>query len=206
MKSLVKALLVLAVMLVPTLSASGADFDSRFVRLQRNAKQEPVALQTAITTYIPKSGDSRIKIDLVGAVHVGEKSYYEQLNKAFGQYDVVLYELVAKEGTRPEKGRAQKSGNPLSLFQVAMQQALQLEHQLEVVDYQKTTIFHRLLHPLGGQISMNEVGIQPLVGSQRSKWSSTSRSSTPQRIGSYSWLRLRTPEMVEDFGDWSGAS
>ena len=39
-----------------------------------------------------------VTIDLIGAVHIGEKAYYDKLNKEFEQYDVLLYELVAPEG------------------------------------------------------------------------------------------------------------
>ena len=45
-----------------------------------------------------------VVVDLIGAVHVGEKAYYEALNKQFEDYDAVLYELVAPEGTRVPKG------------------------------------------------------------------------------------------------------
>ncbi len=41
-----------------------------------------------------------VRSTLVGArPHIGEKEYYEALNKRFEGYDVVLYELVAPAGT-----------------------------------------------------------------------------------------------------------
>ena len=108
MRSLVKALLVLAC-LVPTLcSAADSDTESRFIRIQRNEKQEPVALQTATVKYVPANGDKGVEIDLVAVVHVGEKSYYQAFNDQFAKYDSVLYELVAPEGTKPSKDRMRR--------------------------------------------------------------------------------------------------
>ena len=33
-------------------------------------------------------------VDLVGAVHIGDAAYYQQLNKEFKAYEAVLYEMV----------------------------------------------------------------------------------------------------------------
>src|SRR5262245_35840287 len=75
-----------------------------FVRVRRDAQKQPVALETAIVRYVPASGESGLVVELVGAVHVGDRSYYDQLNKEMEQYDVLLYELVAPPGTRIPKG------------------------------------------------------------------------------------------------------
>src|SRR5947208_7068543 len=48
-------------------------------------------LETAIATYRNDAGQV---VRLVGAVHIGEKAYYEGLNDTFRQDDAVLYELV----------------------------------------------------------------------------------------------------------------
>ena len=66
--------------------------------------QEPLRIKSA----------SGFVVDLIGAVHVGEKSYYEALDKQFEDYDAVLYELVAPEGTRVPKGS--KPGGHPSIF------------------------------------------------------------------------------------------
>src|SRR5215471_9734721 len=72
----------------------------QFIRLTRNARNQPAALETAIVHYVPADGKGGVSVDLIGAVHVGDRSYYEKLNKQFKTYDVVLYELVAPQGTR----------------------------------------------------------------------------------------------------------
>jgi len=113
-----------------------------FLRIERNAKDQPLGLQTAIVRYVP-AGDDRagLTVDLIGAVHVGEKAYYESLNEAFKEYDAVLYELVAPPGTRIPKGA--KAGKSLvSSMQNVLKDLLQLEHQLEHVDYTKENLVH----------------------------------------------------------------
>ncbi len=66
-----------------------------FIRID---KQDATAraLQVALARFSdPK--DSDVQVDLVSAVHVGDKSYYEELNSIFEGYDAVLFELVGPE-------------------------------------------------------------------------------------------------------------
>ena len=72
---------------------------------------------------------------------MGEKSYYEALNKAFENYDVVLYELVVPAGTRVPKG-GKSSSHPVAALQNGLKSMLELEHQLEHVDYTKENLIH----------------------------------------------------------------
>ena len=44
-----------------------------------------------------------LAVDLVGAVHVGDKAYYQELNKLFKNYDAVLFELVAESDKVQER-------------------------------------------------------------------------------------------------------
>ena len=48
-------------------------------------------LESAIATYRNADG---VKVHLVSALHVGEKSYYQGLSKTFETYDALLYEMV----------------------------------------------------------------------------------------------------------------
>jgi hypothetical protein len=143
---IIKALLVL-LFLAPTLAAAEPNPESSFLRIQRDESREPVALQTVIAKYVPASGAKGVEIDLVAVVHIGEKAYYERLNKEFENYDTVLYELVAPEGIKPPKSGEQKSDNPLVMLQQGMKFFLRLEHQLEVVDYGKANFIHADLSP-----------------------------------------------------------
>jgi hypothetical protein len=115
---------------------------TKFMRIQRDAVDEPTSLDTAVVRYVPATGVGGLTVDLVGVVHVGDKAYYEKLNKLFDQYDVVLYELVAPSGSRPPKGGQRDPGNPLALLQLVMQGVLDLESQMEHIDYTKKNFVH----------------------------------------------------------------
>src|SRR6266545_2033436 len=93
---------------------------TKFMRIRENDKKQPVALETAVVRYKPASGEGELVVDLVSVAHIGDKKYYEQLNKKFEDYDVVLYELVAAPGTKVPKGGKGKSDNPLGMVQQMM--------------------------------------------------------------------------------------
>ena len=109
----------------------------KFMRIRRNERMEPVAFETPVIRF---AGDPQqrpgVVVDLIGAVHVGDKAYYDELNKLFTEYDAVLYELVAPEGTRiPKDGRPSGSGHPVGALQNGLKSLLDLDHQLDRVDY-----------------------------------------------------------------------
>jgi len=134
---------------------------TEFLRMKAGDSGEPLALQTAITRFRPKSGDAII--DLIGAVHIGEAEYYTTLNKQFELYDVVLYELVAPQGTRVPKGGKKGAGNPLSFLQQSAQRMLGLESQLAKIDYQKENFTHADMSPTEMSKKMDERGETPLT-------------------------------------------
>lgn len=119
---------------------------TQFLRLQRDSQNRPVALQTAVTRFIRGKGEDRVVVDLVSAVHVGDRAYYNQLNTLFENYDVVLYELVAPKGVRPVPGQ-ERSGNPISFLQNSMKSMLNLESQTELVDYRRKNFVHADMTP-----------------------------------------------------------
>jgi hypothetical protein len=120
---------------------------AKFIRIKRDAQDHPVALETAIVHYVPASGQGGVEVDLVSAVHVGDKPYYQELNKQFKQYDVVLYELVAPPGTRIPRGGNRHSDNPLAMLQQVMKAVLGLELQTEQIDYTAKNFVHADLSP-----------------------------------------------------------
>jgi hypothetical protein len=120
---------------------------ARFLRLQRDAKEQPVGLETATVRFVPASGEGNLVVDLVSAVHVGDRDYYEKLNRQLDQYDVVLYELVAQPGTRIPKGGRRKTDNPLALLQQITKIVLGLESQTEQIDYTRKHFVHADLSP-----------------------------------------------------------
>ena len=123
--------------------------DKSYVRIERSEDQTPLALQTAIVKMQGTKGVQRkVQVDLIGAIHVGEKAYYDKLNERFEDYDIVLYELVAPEGTRIEKGH--KQGVSLDVVagsQTGLQKMLGLSHQLEQIDYTVDNFVHADMSP-----------------------------------------------------------
>jgi hypothetical protein len=119
----------------------------KFIRIKKDAKGEPVALQTAIARYVPASSEGGLTVDLVSVVHIGDEGYYEKLNDQLDQYDVVLYELVAPPGTRFPKGGRRDSDNPLAMLQHLATTVLDLESQVEQIDYTRKNFVHADLSP-----------------------------------------------------------
>jgi len=119
----------------------------RYLRILRDKEGTPTALQTSIVRFVPKSGDSDLIVDLVGAVHIGDASYYNTLNKQFEQYDVVCYELVAPKGTRIPKGGRKDSENPLAMVIEVAQRFLDLRSQTDAIDYTKENFVHADMSP-----------------------------------------------------------
>ncbi len=134
----------------------------KYIRLSRDEKEKPLALQTNIIHFTKPADDPKdppIRIDLIGAVHVGEKSYYKDLNKRFEDYEVVLYELVAPEGTRvPKDGERKGVPHPVAGMQLGMKSMLELEFQLEQIDYQKENLVHADMSPEEFDKSMKDRG------------------------------------------------
>ena len=150
-----------AVLDAPKSEAASTEVDN-WVRLRLDARNRPLALEVAIVRYAEeKYADSNPKkvptyVDLVGAVHVGDSSYYRELNRRFRGYDALLYELVAPEGTVVERGRGTSSAHPLGALQNGMKSMLELEHQLEKIDYTRPNFIHADLSPEEFKKSMEE--------------------------------------------------
>ena len=125
-------------------AADSDGYDKEWVQIEENEESKPVSLQTAIGRYTYAEGPlkNNIFVDLIGAIHIGDKSYYADLNKRFDQYDALLYELVAPEGTVIQRGARSRSDNPLAAMQNGMKDMLDLEHQLEEIDYTKRNFVH----------------------------------------------------------------
>jgi hypothetical protein len=114
-----------------------------FLRISTDAKKAPTALETAVVRFGPaKPTEPSVRVDLIAAVHLGEKSYYDALNRLFDTYDVVLYELVAPKGTRIAKGATHRSDSPLSMVQNFFSRVLELQFQLDQIDYTKKNLVH----------------------------------------------------------------
>lgn len=110
---------------------------TKFLRVLRDRNKVPTKLETAIVRYVPADGKGELCVDLVGAVHIGDKAYYQKLNKRFEKYDVVCYELVAPKGTRIGKDERKNSA-----FGRAIKSLLELDSQVQQIDYTKKNFVH----------------------------------------------------------------
>jgi hypothetical protein len=139
--------------------AEAASGPSKFMRLRRDEDGRLQSMDTAIVRFAPANGKHPgLVVDLISAVHVGEKSYYQQLNKEFEQYDALLYELVAPAGTRVPEGGAAGEGGVIASLQQGLKDVLNLEYQLEIVNYQKDNFVHADMSPEEFLKSMSDRG------------------------------------------------
>ena len=129
--------------------------ESSYLRILRNERDDPTAMQTSVVTFRPKDS-SGVTVDLIGAVHVADKSYFRQLNVLFKQYDALLYELVAPEDHNiPTGGRSQ---HPVGQMQQGLKSMLDLDYQLEQIDYTKRNFVHADMSPEEFSRVMSERG------------------------------------------------
>jgi len=116
---------------------TGTDF-IRFVESEDGA----ASLQTGVASYVSPSG---AVVDLVGAVHIADEKYFQDLNARFKSYDAVLYELVGRPAEmRQEMKVADGSAKLqwLGQMQETMRTKLALESQLLLIDYKATNFVH----------------------------------------------------------------
>ncbi len=154
MKKRLHSMLFLAGVLLATSVVDAADEQAdkgksgdQFVRLRRNDDKKPLALETAVVRYKGVDEQNReVLVDLIGAIHIGDKAYFAELNRRFRQYDAVLYELVApEEANVPRPG--QKPGSAIGGMQTGMKAMLELAFQLDEIDYQAKNLVHADMSP-----------------------------------------------------------
>lgn len=125
---------------------------AEYTRLVReDGKRRAKAMETSIVRFegSPKmlKNDKTVQVDLVAAIHIGDKAYYHELNKRFKDYDVVLYELVIPEGveldeeTYAEIKKGENRGT-LAKLQTSLSDTFDLSHQLHEIDYTAKNFVH----------------------------------------------------------------
>ena len=123
----------------------------QFLRLTEDKSGKPLALEVAIVrfTKAPAAGivGAAIVVDLIGAVHVAEPEYYDRLNEEFEKYEVVLFEMVAPKDAKIPKNAGNKNRHPVAAIQNIMTKMLELEYQLDGVDYNSDNFVHADMTP-----------------------------------------------------------
>lgn len=126
---------------LPAAASEGAQpaVPAEFARIHDGEDGRPRALQVAIVRYAPADGRD-VSIELVSAVHVGDRRYYRDLNERFRDYDVLLYELVLQDDSGG--GQPAFDKGVISNMQIGMKDALDLAFQLEEIDYAADNFVH----------------------------------------------------------------
>jgi hypothetical protein len=119
------------------------DCGGEFVRFVTHADGR-AELQTTVTSY--QRAEDGVRVDLIGAVHVGDGAYYAELQRLFRGYDALLFEMVGGAPAGPVEAREGGSGDPgsdlVAGLQMALKGVLGLEHQLERIDYGADNFVH----------------------------------------------------------------
>lgn len=111
-----------------------------FIRFHEEEKSD--SLQTAIVSY---ESPQKARVDLVGAIHIADKAYFDTLNTRFKGYQAVLYELVGPSMEERQNAGVMKDAQKLQWvgqLQTMMRDTLKLHGQLEGIDYNAKNFVH----------------------------------------------------------------
>ncbi len=125
-----------------TLFAQGKDLKpvqkTDFLRVVKN--ETAAQLQTSNTTY--RKGKQRVT--LIGAIHIADQAYYQQLNEEFQKYDRLLYEMIGGEDlTRlQDKKDSENHTHLLAKTYAMIARFLKLTEQINEIDYLAKNFVH----------------------------------------------------------------
>jgi hypothetical protein len=131
-------------MVASLLVATGDEgFAGDFIRIKET--DTSAKLQTAVFGY-EKDG---VRVDLIGAIHIADRKYYEFLNTYFEKYPVLLFEMVGGEGLgggmKPmivqEPKKEDKLAGLRTIYET-MEKALGLSGQGALIDYTAANFVH----------------------------------------------------------------
>ena len=161
---------------------------AQFVRFVEGEQQWQGKLQTSINRYVSKNGN---EVELVAAVHVADLAYYQALNAYFEQRDVVLYELVTSE---PDPDLSQQArddgGSAIGFVQAAMASYLQLQFQLQVINYGADNFRH-------ADLSMQE--LMSIMGAKNENFFTMFLNLAAAQMASEQQARLNGSAAVSSF-------
>ena len=166
-----------------------SELPEKFIRMTMNPERPriPQSLDTSIIRFVPtdeKLAKAGVTVDLIGAIHIGDKAYFQKLDNSFKKYDALLYEMVAekdeaggspkrwKDRDKPEPrttgGSDSGSGAEEKSFEVGMtviggmqlgaKDMLGLSFQLDGIDYDAPNMVHADMSPEEFAQKMKERG------------------------------------------------
>lgn len=121
----------------PAETQAAEETGGRFMRFVDHGVNDS-RLEAAIATYENAEG---VRLRLVSAVHVGEKAYYEAIEKSFADDDAVLYEMVKSKGAPPPR-KGERGDSSVAKLQTFLKDRLDLCYQLDCIDYRRRNFVH----------------------------------------------------------------
>ncbi|KAI3992548.1 hypothetical protein MKX01_022639 [Papaver californicum] len=126
-----------------------------FMRFRKGNEKSSGELQTAVVSYRKKFPWSLLKpflqVDLVSTIHIGDKEYFEALQKDLESYDCVLYEMVTSRENLENRGNPaatkrlagrSRGFNIIGCIQRQMARILTLDFQLDCLNYDARNWYH----------------------------------------------------------------
>ena len=150
------ALAITLILALATTMPVHAGEETKFIRVAEDDQDRPLTLQVAIASYAPSTGGD-IRVDLISAIHIGDREYYAGLNDRFSDYDALLYELIAPKDVVVSERDSERSGI-ISNTQIMMKNMLDLSFQLDEIDYAASNFVHADLTPTELSQSMDDRG------------------------------------------------
>ena len=130
----------LLVILALMISCAPTGSKAQFIRFAEAPQDWHGSLQTSVSRYRSASG---VELDLVAAVHVADKRYYDKLNAYFADRDLVLYELVTDgSSTDSARGMSESGLSVVGWLQVTAASLLGLRFQLDEIAYGASNFRH----------------------------------------------------------------
>jgi hypothetical protein len=142
-----------------------------FISFSRTGPSSAV-MQTSVTRF--RHPQTNQVVSLVGAVHIGENSYYRAIQAELDRHDLVLYELVGgpapgsvealEQGLQEGDDFSSKLGERqifrfIQVIQQQMQEMLQLQHQKDGIDYTRKNFRHADLDAVEFAAALAEKGL-----------------------------------------------
>lgn len=133
----------------PAAEKAAAEKKEEYIRVEEK-DGKPTALQTAVVRLT--KGDATL--ELVGAIHIADKKYYEALNKRFEGYDALLWEGIGGDAPaaapappapdnkdEPKKKKSERLSGLHHAYESAAK-FLDLAYQMGEIDYTKPNFVH----------------------------------------------------------------
>ncbi len=171
-----------------------------FIRVDEDAAA--ARLQTAVTRY-EKNGAS---VELIGAVHIADKAYYEKLTTRFAGYDALLFEMIGgekyaaheKPAVEPE-APAKKEKDLSGLHQIygMISSYLDLTGQTDCIDYTANNFVHADLTNAEFNQMQTERGESILGFAMKAAKTDTKEAAQPDTSGLLKAMVSGRPNLVK---------